>query len=363
MIVSVIYFIIFFSSFILLLVLQWVNKKVTPVSASETPLVSILIAVRNEEFTITRCFEAIANLNYPKNKLEVLIGDDASTDKTAAIINTFIQDKNYIKYISIKETLGQARGKANVLAHLTKAATSDYFFITDADIAVPQNWVQNMLGGIINNTGIVTGITTITGNSLFQKLQAIDWLNAIGLLQIISDLNMPVNTMGNNMLITRQAYEATGGYNNMDFSVTEDIQLFKAVVKKGFGFLNIFDASVLAWSLAAPNWNSLLHQRKRWMQGLLHMPWYMSIILIVYTSFYAFCLPFIIYCPWYLVFGIFLGKVLLQTMFIHRCLQRLHLTYSIWILFLFEFYAIFVSLLAILFFLMPFKIRWKDRKY
>lgn len=182
-------------------------------------------------------------------------------------------------------------------------------------------------------------------------------------MQVISDLNLPVSTMGNNMLITRKAYAATGGYENMPFSVTEDVQLFKEVIKRGFGFCNIYDTGVLATSAPAPTWAALLHQRKRWMQGIWYLPWYMSVILIIYASFYAFCLPFIAYTSVGVVAGIFLLKVLLQTIFIQGCLQRLRLQMPLRLIILFEFYAIFVSLITIIFFLLPFKVRWKERKY
>ncbi|WP_051359832.1 glycosyltransferase [Adhaeribacter aquaticus] len=363
MMVSVVYFLLFFSIFLVVLVLHFLNHKKAPAPASEKPLVSILIAVRNEEATISSCLDAISRLDYPVEKLEILLGDDASTDNTLVVINNYIKDKAQFKCIQIKEKLGQAKGKANVLAHLTKQATSDYFFITDADISLPPNWVQNMLGGLENNVGIITGITTIKGDSLFQRFQAIDWVNALSLMQVVSNLNLPVSTMGNNMLITRQAYEATGGYENMPFSVTEDVQLFKAVVKKGFGFLNIFDVGVLAQSAPAPNWLVLLHQRKRWMQGIWHLPWYMSLFLIVYAAFYTFYLPFGLYTSWQIVAGIFLAKVFLQTLFINRSLQYLKLQYPIWQLIFFEFYVIFVSLITILFFLLPVKVAWKERKY
>ena len=364
MIVSVIYFSIFFGIFLLVVVLQAINAGQKPVPLTAEPFVSILIAVRNEEHTIIKCLDAIQRLNYPANKIEILLGDDASTDNTYEVIRKYIRHKHFYRCLRIKDNLGQARGKANVLAHLTHLATSDYYFITDADIEVPETWLRDMLAGIRNrHTGIVTGVTTVTGNRLFQQLQTIDWVNALGLMQMVADLKLPVSTMGNNMLITRAAYEATGGYENMPFSVTEDVQLLKAVIKKGFDSTNLFHPGVLALSAPAPTWPELLHQRKRWMQGIWHLPWYMSLILIIYASFYAFCLPFVAYVSGWVVLGIFLAKLFLQTLFINNCLSRLQLRCRLEKIILFEFYAIFVSLITILFFLLPVKVRWKERQY
>ena len=364
MIVSVIYFILFFGIFLVVLVLQ-ATTKVEPLvrEVASTPFVSILIAVRNEEHNIIRCLQSISQLSYPADKLEILLGEDASTDNTYALIQEYIRDKPNFTCLPIREKLGQAKGKGNVLAHLTRNAKSNYFFITDADIAVPPHWIQNMLAGLKKEPGVVTGITTIAGNRFFDRMQALDWINALGLMQVISDLKLPVSTMGNNMLITRQAYEETGGYENLPFSVTEDIQLFREVLKKKYGFINIFNAGVLARSTPLPNWLALLHQRKRWMQGTRYLPWYMGVILVIYSSFYYFCFPFAAHTSINFVIAIFLGKLIFQTWFIYKCLQRLSLRMPLWNLLIYEIYVIFVSVTTIFFFLLPFKVRWKERKY
>jgi cellulose synthase/poly-beta-1,6-N-acetylglucosamine synthase-like glycosyltransferase len=169
--------------------------------------------------------------------------------------------------------------------------------------------------------------------------------------------------MGNNMLITRAAYESTGGYENMPFSVTEDVQLFRRVIKNGFNSYNFFHAGVLALSTPAPTWGALLHQRKRWMQGIWYLPWYVAALLVIYASFYAFCLPFFAYVPAPVVIALFLGKLIFQTWFINNCLKRVGLKYPQLEIILFEFYALFVSLITILYFLLPLKLKWKERKY
>jgi cellulose synthase/poly-beta-1,6-N-acetylglucosamine synthase-like glycosyltransferase len=362
MILFLFYFTLFFTAYLVLLVLAGHRRPpLAPYPA--TPLVSILVAVRNEAEPIIRCLEAIARLNYPPERIEVLLGDDASTDNTAALIQRFIRDKPRFRYLFIQNQLGQARGKANVLAHLSRAASSNFFLITDADTAVPPDWIRRMLAGLKKDTGIVTGITSIAGRNLFARMQDLDWINALGLMQVVSDLGVPVSTMGNNVLITRQAYEATGGYENLPFSVTEDVQLFQAVIRQGLGTKNIFDAGVLAFSTPVPTVGALWQQRKRWMQGVKFLPWYMMLFVGVFGSYYSFMLALGLYVSWPAMMGVFFGKVILQTAFIHSCLRRLGLRKPVWVLLLFEFYLIFVSLISLSFFLFPGKITWKGRKY
>ena len=62
------------------------------------PHVSILIAARNEEENIISCLEAISQLDYPTEKFSVWIGDDDSSDTTAALVENFIADKSNFSF-------------------------------------------------------------------------------------------------------------------------------------------------------------------------------------------------------------------------------------------------------------------------
>lgn len=363
MMVSVAYFILYFLVFLALLFLFLFNRKRYTPRPADLPPVSILIAARDEEHTILRCLRAIASLDYPTDKVQVLIGDDGSTDRTRALVEEFIRDKQNYTCISITDNVGQARGKANVLAQLARHATADLFLFTDADIEVPRTWVNAMLAGLGENVGVVTGLTTVTGNRLFDRLQRMDWLFSLGLMQVFSDLNMPVTTMGNNMLLTRKAYEEVGGFGHIKFSITEDIAIFNQILKRGYGFRNIYDRSVLALSAPAPNFGALLEQRKRWMRGSVFMPVYMFAIFVLHSAYYPVLLPFFFQVSAGIAAFIFVAKLLLQSLYLRICLRRLGQSASWWLYPVFELYLLVTSIILILYFFVPTKISWKGRKY
>lgn len=328
------------------------------------PRISILIAARNEEAAIARCLQAIRALRYPPELVEVLLGDDASTDDTAAVAAAAMQGYGgSFRVISVTDTLGTARGKANVLAHLARAASSSYFFITDADIAVPPTWLRGLLAHTQPGVGIVTGLTLVTGPRLFHRLQGLDWLMSLGLVQVVTDLGRPVTAMGNNMLITRAAYEATGGYERLPFSVTEDYELFKAVLRCGYTSRNLFRPEILAESLPQYTWGGLLHQRRRWMRGVEQLPVWLKFCLALYSSFYPVLAGLAVVAGVGPALGVWGVKLLLQGAWAWLCFRRVGRQAPLELLPLFELYTILLSITLVGFRLLPVSFSWKGRRY
>ncbi|GAA3995977.1 hypothetical protein GCM10022408_03180 [Hymenobacter fastidiosus] len=364
--------ILYFSLWFLLLataiLLFW--RRRPPVAAplaAPLPRVSILIAARNEEAAISRCLHAIRRLSYPAHLIEVLLGDDASTDRTALVAQAAMQGYGgHFRCLPITDTLGTARGKANVLAHLTRAATADFFLITDADIAVPPTWVEGLLAPVLtpeSRVGTVTGLTVVQGPRLFDQLQGLDWLLSLGLVQVVSDLGRPVTAMGNNMLVTRAAYESTGGYEALPFSVTEDFELFKAVLARGFTSRNLFQPLILAISLPMATPLGLIHQRRRWLRGVEDLPGWLQGGLIFYGAFY---LPLLILAgvagP-VAALSVLGAKMLVQGILAHLCFRRAGLRLRWALLPAFEVYTVALTLGLGLFRLLRFRFDWKGRQY
>ena len=251
------------------------------------PHVSILLAARNEAANLPRCLASLRALDYPAALLEILVGDDGSTDGTGAVAEAALAGfGGRCEVISITEVLGLARGKANVLAHLARRATADYFFITDADIALPPTWVAGMLAHAAPGVGTVTGLTVVAGPGLLARVQGLDWLLALSLIQVGSDAGQPMTAMGNNMFVTRAAYFATGGYEALPFSVTEDYALFVAVQARGFGFRQVFGPAVRAGSQPAGSWGALVRQRRRWLRGVAALPWFVQAGLVFLSGYW-----------------------------------------------------------------------------
>jgi cellulose synthase/poly-beta-1,6-N-acetylglucosamine synthase-like glycosyltransferase len=254
--------------------------------------VSILVAARNEEQNLPRLLDSIVALSYPKTKLSVLIGDDASTDATASCIKAYAAKYSHIKYVDIEPKKGALKGKTNVLAQLIALASDELLLFTDADVALPKGWVEEMTRHFRPNTGIVTGITTCDTASkrLFSIVQGIEWLTALKLIDQAAKVGMGVTGMGNNMAIRKSAYKATGGFEKIGFSIVEDYALFKAIVAKGYGFVQIYNKTALAETIATHGLAAFFTQRKRWLRGGLQS----KSVLFIPAFAQALTLPFMV---------------------------------------------------------------------
>ncbi|MFT5887100.1 MAG: cellulose synthase/poly-beta-1,6-N-acetylglucosamine synthase-like glycosyltransferase [Arcticibacterium sp.] len=230
------------------------------------PKISILIAARNEEKNLPALLDSLVHLKYPIEKLEIIFGNDASTDDTENSLNDFTHKWSHAKVVHLqeKEPKEKLKGKTRVLDSLSRLATGDYYFFTDADVVLPPNWINGMLGAFEPNDGVVVGLSTMKSNALWPALQGMEWLSALHFMHLISLLKFPSTGMGNNMAVRKEAFEATGGYQEIGFSIVEDYALYKAVIDKGYGFKHVFNKDILAYTRPPEHY---FEQRKRWMQG------------------------------------------------------------------------------------------------
>lgn len=126
------------------------------------PKVSIVIPVFNEEKHISSTITAILNSNYPKDKLEVIVVNDGSTDKTLQVISSF----SNVKIINFSEN----RGKRYAFAAGVQSAGGEIIVCLDSDTIVDPDAIKNLVqpfidpkvycvcghGEVYNNKSILT---------------------------------------------------------------------------------------------------------------------------------------------------------------------------------------------------------------
>lgn len=261
------------------------------------PFVSVLVAARNEESNIFTCLNSLSLQNY-SGSWEVLVADDHSEDQTHSIALSFSKRDSHFRIYSVPEPDSEVKGKAFALAVLAEKAAGSIFLICDADMKMPTGWIQSMVLALESyRVDLLNGTTTTEGKTLFSALQAIDWLVPQGHFSWLSRLGVAYTAMGNNMAITRKAYEATGGYLKIPFSLTEDFELFRQAHNKGFQLIHHFHISVLGISAPQNHPYDWLQQHIRWMIGFMQLPFSQKWVFYGQLVFYpllvlSFFLPF-----------------------------------------------------------------------
>lgn len=248
------------------------KKKFKKLNDNELPVASVIVAARNEEKNILDCITSLSKLNYPDGKLEIILVDDFSEDKTEDIIKDFINDKPIFKLIKPEKEFGKIIGKALAIANGIEIANGEIILTTDADCTVHPNWAKTIASYYTENIGMVCGYTNQNWENIFEAVQDVDFIYLLTVAAGAINIWKPISAIGNNMSYKKSAYLEVGGYEKIPFSVTEDFQLLMAVHdSKKYKIIYPLDEEALVTSKPCPDFETLFRQKKRWAVGGLNV--------------------------------------------------------------------------------------------
>lgn len=240
---------------------------------ADPPLVSIIIAGRNEAEELPGCLDSLMRLRYPAEKLEILLVDDASHDGTLALLQAFAEGKEHVTVLALERQAKELSGKAGAVLQAIEKSNGEYIFITDADCRVPSLWIETHLAYFTAEVGMVGGLTLLhrrhVHTSWLDRVQSLDWL----FLQLISSAcahaGKPLSWMGNNMAFRRSAYDAVGGYRQLNYSLIEDFSLLNAISRKtSWRVVLHTNQAAIVQSRPEKTLQQLYQQRRRWALGI-----------------------------------------------------------------------------------------------
>ena len=179
-----------------------------------TPLVSVIIAARNEEDNIRTCLQSVSNQTYPRSLYEIIVVDDDSSDATNHVCQSL---SHTIPNLIVISTSGgtTSGGKTNALIVGIEESKGELVFITDADCVVPPTWIELTVRRYEKGIGIVGGLTLQRATGPFEGMQPLDWTYLLGIASAAASLGNPLSTIGNNLSFRRRAYDDVGGYRSL----------------------------------------------------------------------------------------------------------------------------------------------------
>ena len=233
----------------------------------EYPMVSILIPAHNEEMVIGRTVDAMSRLIYPKGKLEVIVINDCSKDRTGSILEEKCKKMPNLRVLTLVPPEG-AQGKSNALNHGLKVCHGEYIVIYDADNTPERRAVLNLTRAIVphDELGAVVGkfrtrnkdVSWLTRFINIETL-SFQWLLQAGRCHFFGITTIP----GTNFIIRRSLLEQMGGWNTK--ALTEDTELTVRIYESGYRIYWLPHA--VTWEQEPETLRVWIKQRTRWAQG------------------------------------------------------------------------------------------------
>ena len=231
---------------------------------SSFPYLDIIVAARDEQYVIQRLVERLFNLDYPSEKLNIIIIDDGSEDETPSILRKLSQKYQKLQIISRVKNAGG--GKSGALNDALRLTTGEWIFILDADAQLKNDTLTRLLNYAYQGSWSAVQLrkSVINGSQNFlTKCQSIEMVMdaffQVGRLSAggVTELR------GNGQLIKKNILIESGSFN--ENTVTDDLDLSLRLLLFGSEIGILWDPPVM--EEAVENFPALFAQRQRWAEG------------------------------------------------------------------------------------------------
>lgn len=262
-ILGIIFISLFFQVFILITFFE--NKEGKTVKGKKKAFslfsVCIIVPVWNEERTLRGTLESLLALDYPKDKLEILVIDDGSTDSTLSIAQTFAHEPQ------IKVFTKENGGKHTAVNFGINQTNAELVGCLDADSFVDKNALLEIIHMFQNSDmmAVTPCMIVKTPKTFIQQAQKIEYTIGALLKRIFGDLSAIQVTPGPFSIFRKKVFKDLGLYKKA--YNTEDFEIALRMHKHGYKIGNAPRAFVYTTTPATPY--RLFRQRLRWVQGNL----------------------------------------------------------------------------------------------
>ena len=118
-------------------------------TATDTPEVTVVVPVYNGASTIADCVRSLIALEYPKERLEIVVVNNLSTDATVSILREFGD--------AIRLLDEPVRGPAAARNCGIRASRREVIALTDADCVVDRDWLRHIVSPLSDERVGVSG--------------------------------------------------------------------------------------------------------------------------------------------------------------------------------------------------------------
>ncbi|MBS7625548.1 glycosyltransferase [Candidatus Bathyarchaeota archaeon] len=252
-------------SLLTILSLKSRRKNRDPPPPEEWPEVTIHIPLFNESMVAGRLINSCLRMDYPKEKLKIIIVDD-SDDETTEIARRF--ERDYPENVRLIHRESRVGFKAGALQEALKNTTSDYIMVFDADYVPPPDLIKRLIPHIYHTDDVAFVQARLTYLNQRQTWVTKSLSLAIDGYGIVDQRaryssGLLAHFSGTGGLFRRLAIEEVGGW--ASDTLTEDLDLSIRLQLKGWRYIYLPDLTCPGE--IPPTFNLLRRQQYRWAKG------------------------------------------------------------------------------------------------
>ncbi len=226
------------------------NKKIHPIS--------LIIPAYNEEDVIGKTLENLKGIDYPSDKMEIIVVDDGSTDKTYEIARKFKSNR-------LRVYKKDNHGKAAALNFGVSKAKNDFVAVMDADSLLEKDSLKNCMRYF--DSGKVAAVTSCIlctkNDNFWERMQNIEMMLIASTRKLQEYANTVQATPGPLSIYRKGILVDLDGFD--EENLVEDIEIAWRILKNGYEIKMALDASV--YSIYPNSLKSWWKQRLRWSIG------------------------------------------------------------------------------------------------
>lgn len=262
------FFALYFQIFMLLIILENkknINKLEKKQNEDYFPSATIIVPCWNEEDTVAGTLNSLLDLNYPKEKLKIIVVDDGSTDKTAEEVKKFLPHPQ-IKFIQ-KENGGKHTAMNRALGEVDTELVGSL----DADSFVDKNALRYIAPHFKNQklAAVASTIKTTEDRNFWAMIQKAEFLTSAVLRKAFAFLGSIFITPGPFSILKASVVKELGGWkkahNTEDMEIGVRIQINHYVIDN--------EENAIIYTKPLKTFKALYKQRLRWVYGFLKNAW------------------------------------------------------------------------------------------
>lgn len=253
--------------------LKALNNELKGLENEKYPKVSILVPAHNEEKVIGRTVKSILLLNYPKDKMELIVINDNSSDNTKEILKQIQKEyRSYNFKIINTDNITGGRGKSNALNIGYKHSSGDFIAVYDADNTPDKNALKYLMETIIEDEylGAVIGKfrTRNKDRNMLTRFINIEtlsfqWMCQAGRWNLLNLCTIP----GTNFVVRKNIIQKLNGWDPK--AIAEDTEISFRIYELGYKIK--FVPYSVTWEQEPENLKVWFKQRTRWAKGNIYV--------------------------------------------------------------------------------------------